>query len=65
MHFSAAAAVSLLFGLVGDPASLMPHDHGAALVEWSLPTFDAGMGSPGHMLITLPFQVSGCLEVRI
>jgi hypothetical protein len=65
MRFSPVTTIDPLFGLVGDPDSLVPHDHGAALVEWSLLTFDAGMGSPGHMLITLSFQVSGCLEVRI
>ena len=34
----------------------MPDGHDAALVECSLPTFDAGMGCPGLMLITLPFS---------
>ncbi|KAI0247304.1 root hair defective 3 GTP-binding protein-domain-containing protein [Lactifluus subvellereus] len=35
--------VDLLFGFVGDPDSLMPDGHGAALVQCSLPTFDAGI----------------------
>jgi hypothetical protein len=62
MLFS-AITVNPLFDFVGDPDSLVPH--GAARVECSLPTFDAGMGCLGYMLITFPFQVSGCAEVRI
>ena len=55
MHFSPVTAINPLFGFVGDPDSLIPHGHGAALVECSLPTFNACMSSPGHMLIILPF----------